>query len=129
MTLSTPEAFATDFSIHWKARDPEALAALFTEDADFLSLTGAWVEGRDQIKTILKAELAGAFAKAKLVTGRTKLRPVGPHAAVVMQRYVLSGLVNADGSDAGRIGTVLVATLAAKGDGWQAVAAQFTVES
>lgn len=129
MTLPQPDAFAAEFSARWKAKDADALAALFAEDADFLSLTGAWVEGRDQIATVLKAELAGAFAKAKLVTGRTKLRPVGPHTAVVLQRYVLSGLVNADGSDAGRIGTVLSATLAASGDSWHAVAAQFTVES
>ena len=99
------------------------MADLFAPDGDFLTLTGDWAEGREAIAQSLKGEFAGAFARAKLVTGRVKLRALGPHVMVVMQRFVLSGLRHADGSDAGRVGAVLSATLVVAGDGWQVASA------
>jgi uncharacterized protein (TIGR02246 family) len=128
MTVADPAEFARAFSNAWTTRDPDRVAALFAADADFLSLTGAWCEGRKAITDVLKAEMAGAFSRAKLVTGRVKLRPVGTDVAVVMQRFVLSGITHADGSDAGRVGAVLSATIQRSAGGWQAVSAQFTAE-
>ncbi|MEI4485874.1 SgcJ/EcaC family oxidoreductase [Frigidibacter sp. MR17.14] len=129
MSFSTPDDFARQFAQAWGARDVAALVSLFSEDADLLTLTGAWAEGREEIGNVLSGELAGAFARAKLVTGKAKVRAIGPQAAVVMQRFVLSGIRNADGSDAGRIGTVLSAVVAPGGDGWQVRQATFSVES
>lgn len=129
MSLAAPTDLPRAFAAAWAARDAGALAALFAEDADFLSLTGAAAEGRAAIAEIFAAEFAGAFARARLVTGRLKLRPLGPHAAVVQQRFVLSGLVHADGADAGRIGALLAATLSPTAQGWQVVAAQFVAEA
>jgi uncharacterized protein (TIGR02246 family) len=129
MSLPTPAELPRAFASAWGARDAEALAALFAEDGDFMSLTGGIAEGRKEIAELLAGELAGAFARARLVTGRTKLRPLGPHAAVVLQRFVLSGLTHADGTDAGRIGAVLAATLCPDAKGWQVVSAQFVAES
>jgi uncharacterized protein (TIGR02246 family) len=128
MTLATPSELPRAFAAAWGARDAQGLAALFAEDGDFLSLTGGAAEGRAAIAELFAAEFAGAFARARLVTGRMKLRPLGPHAAVVLQRFVLSGLMHADGTDAGRIGAVLAATLGPTAQGWQLVAAQFVVE-
>ncbi|MDW4550423.1 SgcJ/EcaC family oxidoreductase [Defluviimonas sp. D31] len=128
MTLPAPEAFPRSFANAWSARDAKAIAALFAEDADFLTLTGHWAEGRKAVEETLAGEMAGAFARAKLVTGRTKIRAVAPGAAQVMQRYVLSGIVNADGSDAGRVGAILSAVLVDGPQGWSVAAAQFTAE-
>jgi uncharacterized protein (TIGR02246 family) len=128
MAAETAEAFARSFSQAWLAQDAAALGALFAEDADFLSLTGAWAEGRGAIEKLLRAEWKGAFAKARLVTGRGKIRPLGPVVAVTHQRFVLSGIRNADGSDGGRISTVLMAVLSRQPGGWMAVSAQFTAE-
>lgn len=127
--IPAPDDFPRAFANAWSARDIRGLAALFAEDADFLTLTGAWAEGRKAIAETLAGELGGAFARAKLVTGRCKLRAVGSGAAVVMQRFVLSGIVHADGSDAGRVGAVLSAVMQAGPGGWQVVSAQFTAES
>lgn len=128
MSLQGPEHFSRAFSMAWGGRDVQALAAMFSEDADLLTLTGEWAEGRTAIAEVLAGELAGAFARAKLVTGKAKLRPIGPGGAVLMQRFVLSGLRHPDGSDAGRIGTVLNAVILAGREGWQVVSASFTVE-
>ncbi len=128
MGAESADGFARSFAQAWLAQDAAALGALFAEDADFLSLTGGWAEGRGAIERILKAEWKGAFAKARLVTGRAKLRPIGPGAAVAHQRFVLSGIRNVDGTDAGRIATVLIAMLVRQASGWVAVSAQFTTE-
>ncbi|MFC2968650.1 YybH family protein [Acidimangrovimonas pyrenivorans] len=128
MPVDAPEGFARAFSSAWLARDVAELVGLFAEDADFLTLTGDWAEGRQAIARTVTGELKGAFARARLVTGRAKLRPLGPEAAVVHQRFVLSGVLNPDGSDAGRIATILMAVLQRTPAGWQAVSAQFNVE-
>jgi uncharacterized protein (TIGR02246 family) len=120
-----PEDFARQFASRWTLRDPQGLAALLTEDADFLSLTSCWCEGRKAIEATLQAEFAGTFARARLVTGKAKLRPLGPGAAVLHQRFVLSGLVSAQGQDMGRVGALMVAVLLAGKDGWQAISLQF----
>ncbi|MEI4470891.1 YybH family protein [Frigidibacter sp. MR17.24] len=131
MSFTGPEDFARQFATAWGARDVAALVTLFSEDADLLTLTGAWAEGREEIGNVLAGELAGAFARAKLVTGKAKVRAVGTGAAVVMQRFVLSGIRNPDGSDAGRIGTVLSAIVApvTGTSGWEVRQATFSVES
>ncbi|MBC7138187.1 MAG: SgcJ/EcaC family oxidoreductase [Defluviimonas sp.] len=128
MGFEAPDQFSRAFSLAWGSRDVAGLAAMFAEDADLLTLTGAWAEGRQAIADVLAGELAGAFARARLVTGRTKLRRVGAEGAVLMQRFVLSGIRHADGSDAGRVGAVLSAVMAPREAGWQVVSASFTVE-
>lgn len=129
MTLPAPDALTRAISHAFGTRDAAGFAALFAEDAEFLSLTGAAAEGRAAIEAVVAGEFAGAFARARLVTGRLRVRPVVPGVAVVMQRFVLSGLVHADGSDAGRVGALLCATLAETPEGWQVVVATFTAES
>ena len=129
MSLASPADLPRAFAVAWGAHDARALAGFFAEDADFLSLTGGVAEGRTEIAEVLAGELAGAFARARLVTGKTRIRPIGAEACVLLQRFVLTGIVHADGSDAGRIGAVFCATLALSPTGWQIVAAQFVVEA
>ncbi|PPB81229.1 uncharacterized protein (TIGR02246 family) [Albidovulum inexpectatum] len=128
MTLGSPEDFARAFAAAWSRREPEEIADLFAPDADLLTLTGAWAEGRDQIAEILAQEMAGAFVRARMVTGRGKIRSLATGVVQIMQRYVLSGIVNEDGSDAGRVGAVLSAVLTEGEDGWRVVSAQFAAE-
>lgn len=128
MNLAAPDDFARAFASAWSRRDARAMADLFAEDADFLTLTGHWAEGRKEIAETLAGELAGAFARAKLVTGRTKTRTLVPGVTQVMQRYVLSGIVHSDGADAGRVGAILSAVLIEGPGGWAVAAAQFTAE-
>lgn len=126
MSLKTAEDFPRSFANLWGARDAEGLAALLVEDAEMLSLTGGWAEGRKAIIALLKAELSGTFSRSRLVTGKTRLRALGPGAAVLHQRFVLSGLIDAEGHDLGRIGAMLIAVLTARDSGWKAVSVQFT---
>lgn len=128
MSLTDPAELPRAFAQAWGARDARTLATFFAPDGDLLSLTGGSAEGRAEITDLLAGELAGAFARARLVTGKTRLRAIGHEAVVLNQRFVLTGIVHADGSDAGRIGAVLCATLERTPEGWLIVAAQFVAE-
>ena len=123
--LISPGDFSRHFVLAWGGRDAAALAALCAEDADMLTITGLWCEGRPRIQEILQAELDGAFAESRLVTGKGRLRPLGPGAAVLTQRFVLSGILDAEGRNARRTGAVLSAVLLARAEGWQAATLQF----
>ncbi|GHC11384.1 hypothetical protein GCM10007291_05100 [Gemmobacter nanjingensis] len=122
---TTADDFARAFARAWTAQDAKALADLMAEDGDLVSLTGRWAEGRKDIATTFAAEFAGTLARARLVTGRAKLRQLGPQIAVLHQRFVLSGLIDPQGADLGRVGVVLVATLIITPQGWRAAALQF----
>lgn len=121
-----PDDFSRSFAQAWGNRDAATLVSMLAEDADMLTLTGAWVEGHKEIKATIEGEMNGAFARSRLVTGRGKLRPLGAGAAVLHQRFVLSGLVDVEGRDMGRVAALLMAVLVARADGWRAVSLQFT---
>ncbi|MFD2174049.1 SgcJ/EcaC family oxidoreductase [Rhodobacter lacus] len=127
--LSDPAELARRFAALWGTRDARGIAALFAPDGEFLSLTGGVGQNPKEIAELLAGEFAGAFQRARLVTGRSRLRPIGEGAAVIWQRFVLSGLVDENGAEAGRIGAALCATLERTGAGWQIVSAQFVVEA
>ncbi len=129
MSVAAPDDLPRSFAAAWSARDAGMIASLFAEDADLLSLTGHWAEGRKAIAETFAGELAGAFLRAKLVTGRVKTRQLAPGVVQVMQRFVLSGILNPDGSDAGRVGAILAAVLVTGTEGWLIAAAQFTAEA
>lgn len=118
-----PRAFATAFG----SQNAEGIAALFAEDGSFHALTGHWSEGRRAIADGMAQEFAGLSRMARLVTGKTALRPLGPGAAILHQRFVVTGLRDATGADLPRVAALLTAVLAAKGTGWQALTATFAV--
>ena len=78
---------------------------------------------------IFAEEFAGTLAKARLVTGKTRLRPLGPGGAVVHQRYVVIGAKAPDGQDLPRFAAVLTVVLLARADGWRAVSLTFSAQT
>lgn len=123
---ATPEDFPRAFAAAWMARDARALAALFAADADFVNVAGLWWEDREAIARAHHRALTTFFAETRLVTGRTKVRMIGPDAAVVHQRFLMTGQRLPDGTEGGRRTTVLAFVLTRTVQGWQAVAAQNT---
>lgn len=115
-----PEDFVRRFATAFAGRDAEAVAGLCTEDAAALSLSGAWAEGRAEIAAIWAADLAGPLRGTRLVTARARLAPVAGDAAMLHQRFVLSGLTDGAGADFGRMGVMLSALLRQTDEGWLA---------
>lgn len=120
------EGFAKAFAAAFGQQDSVALAKLLAEDADVLTLTGAMADGADQAAAIFASEFDGIFRAARLVTGKLKLRALGPGGAVLTQRYVVSGARDAEGQEMPRFGAQLTAVLIARTDGWRAVSLTFS---
>ena len=122
----TPEDFPKLFATAFAAQDSVALVKMLAEDADLVTLTGAMVEDQAGAKRAFDQEFAGTFARVRLVSGKTRLRPLGPGGAIVHQRYVVIGARDHEGQEVPRFGAVLTAVLLARSDGWRAVSLGFS---
>ena len=63
---SRPEAVAAEFVEAWNRRDPDALAALFDEDAEFVNVTGLWWHTRNKIRSAHAYGLTRIFKDSSL---------------------------------------------------------------
>jgi len=124
--LDSPDTVAAAFVAAWMRRDPDALAALFAEDADFVNVVGLWWEDRPAIAAAHRIGLTTFFARSRLALGRVKTRRLGGDAAVVHARLRLTGQTMPDGAGAGPRSTILVFMMQRRPSGWICVAAQNT---
>ena len=72
----------------WNARDANALAALFDEDAEFVNVTGLCWHDRESIRKAHVSRL-GPGDTTVLATGETKVKLLSPEVAVVHSRMTL----------------------------------------
>ncbi len=117
----TPEDFPKTFAAAFAAQDSAALVGMLTTDAQVVTLTGAVAEDAAQAGKVFRQEFAGIFAAAKLVTGRNRLRVLGPGLAVVHQLYVVIGARDEAGRTLPRFGAATTAVLLATAKGWLVV--------
>ena len=122
----TPDDFGKLFAGAFGRQDATGLAEMLAEDADVVTLTGAVVEGAEAAEAAFGGEFAGIFAAARLVTGKLKMRALGPGGAILTQRFVVSGARDAAGGEVPRFGAVLTAVIVARVDGWRAVSLTFS---
>ena len=87
---SSPEDVPARFARAWNDRDPDALASLFDEDAEFVNVAGLCWHDRESIRKAHASQLARAFTKSILATGETKVKLLAPEVAVVHARMTLS---------------------------------------
>jgi len=127
--LTDPAGFGRSFAASWGAADCDALAALMAEDGSLVTLTGLWAEGQAEIRAALTQEFQGQLAGSRLVSGKARLRALGPDAALLSQRFVLVGLTDAEGQDLGRFNAALTVVLQQGPQGWQALSATFAALS
>ena len=76
-----------------EARDPKAVAALFTADADQLVSSGEWRQGRDNV---VSGSLASSQAGGTRAIEVERVRFVTEAVAVADGRYSITGLASAD---------------------------------
>lgn len=125
----TPEDFSRSFASAFAVQDGLALLDMLADDAEIVTLTGAVAETRAEAEQVFDQEFAGVLARAKLVSGKLRLRPLGPGGAIVHQRFVVIGARDAGGHELPRFGAVLTAVLLARADGWRAVSLTFSALS
>ena len=87
----TPDALPALFVEAWNKHDPDALASLFGEDADFVNVTGLWWHDRASIRTAHAYGLATIFNESSLTVDDITVKQLSDDIAVVHARMTLSG--------------------------------------
>ncbi|MCO4249878.1 SgcJ/EcaC family oxidoreductase [Pseudarthrobacter raffinosi] len=93
---SNPRGIAEEFGAAWNAADPEALAALFVDDADFVNFVGLWWTNRRQIRENHAIGFRRMFPDTVMVLERVRVRFLGTDVAVVHARWTMTGQIDPD---------------------------------
>jgi uncharacterized protein (TIGR02246 family) len=86
-----PERMPEIWAAAWNRRDPETLAALFDEDAEFVNVTGLWWHDRAAILKAHRYGLSVIFNESELTLRRVTVKWLRDDVAVVHARMRLTG--------------------------------------
>lgn len=89
--LDRPERIPAVFVEAWNNRDPDTLAAIFDEDAEFVNVVGLWWHDRETIRKAHAYGLERIFNRSTLRLSRVKVKSLSDGIAVVHARMTLSG--------------------------------------
>lgn len=118
-----PHAFADA----WNRRDPDALAALFEEDAEFVNVTGLWWHSRDAIRKAHAYGLERIFPDSTLSVVRTREKGLSDDVAVVHALVKLTGQTAVgEVRQPGERRTLFSFVLRRGADGWRCASAHNT---
>ena len=124
---TSPEAIPALFARAWNDRNPDALASLFDEDAEYVNVAGLCWHNRESIRKAHASGLERVFNKSTLATGETKVKLLSPVVAVVHARMTLSGGEPAGaGSQPGPRTTIVSFVVHRAGDRWLCASAHNT---
>jgi uncharacterized protein (TIGR02246 family) len=124
---TSPEAIPALFARAWNDRNPDALASLFDEDAEYVNVAGLCWHNRESIRKAHASGLERVFNKSTLATGETKVKLLSPAVAVVHARMTLSGVEPAGAdSQPGPRTTIVSFVVHRAGDRWLCASAHNT---
>jgi len=89
----------TAFADAWNIHDAQALAALFTDDADFINFMGGWMQGRAEIERGHAEIFASVMRQSHMTVTDTQVKFIKPDVAVVHAVWTLDGQITPDGKD------------------------------
>jgi uncharacterized protein (TIGR02246 family) len=96
----------------WRARDAEAYAGQFTEDAEHINAYGMWWRGRREIAEGIGFALNVVYRDNPIVARDVSLIPLGEDVALVQYRWRLNPYADPDGAQhddpEGRVTQVVV---------------------
>ncbi|RJL23002.1 SgcJ/EcaC family oxidoreductase [Bailinhaonella thermotolerans] len=110
----------------WNAGDAAAYAALFTEDADYVTFLGRNTPGRQAIEHVHRALFEGPLKGSRLapMTTAAKIRFIRPDVAVIVAEGG-SGLDGSAGPDPDRASTITLVAVRDE-DAWRFTSFQNT---
>jgi uncharacterized protein (TIGR02246 family) len=91
MEAKLPEEIPSLFAEAWNLRDPDALASLFEDDAEFVNVTGLWWHDRQSIRKAHAYGLERIFNESTLSIDETRVKRLSDDVVVVHARMTLSG--------------------------------------
>lgn len=125
--LDAPERVPVAFVEAWNWRDPDAIAALFDADADFVNVTGLWWHDRGAIRAAHACGLARIFDRSTLRLTTVRVKRLSEDVAVVHARMHLEGQAPVGTVAAPRARTNIFSFVVHRGaDGWRCASAHNT---
>jgi uncharacterized protein (TIGR02246 family) len=123
----SPEEIPALFARAWNDRDPDALALLFDEDAEFVNATGLCWHGRESIRKAHAYGLERKVNESLLAIDEVKVKLLSQGIAVVHARMTLSsqGAAGAVGQPGPRT-TIVSFVVHRVVDRWQCASAHYT---
>jgi len=86
-----PQDVVATFVEAWNRRDPDALAALFDSDAEFVNVTGLWWHTREEIRKAHAYGLTRIFKDSVLTATDVRVKRLSDEIAIVHARMTLTG--------------------------------------
>jgi uncharacterized protein (TIGR02246 family) len=122
-----PEEIPSLFVEAWNSRNPDALASLFDEDAEFVNVTGLWWHDRAAIRKAHAYGLERLFSESTLTIDDARIKALSDDLAVVHARMTLSGQTSVSTITApGSRRTIFSFVVHRVRDRWQCASAQNT---
>lgn len=122
---ASPETIPALFARAWNAHDPDALASLFEEDAEYVNVTGLCWHDRESIRKGYRDGLEHIFNTSTVATGETKVKLLSPDVAVVHARMTMSDDTGAAAAPGSR-STIVSFVVHRAGGRWLCAAAHNT---
>jgi uncharacterized protein (TIGR02246 family) len=114
------------FAAAWNRHDMDALAALFSEDAQFVNVVGLWWKGKAEIKAAHEFTHGTLFRSSRLEVSDVSVR--FPTATIALARcsWVLEGHVNPEGTALSARNGILLIVVQHDGHRWWIIDSQNT---
>lgn len=110
------------FADAWNIHSAKALAALFTEDADFVNVMGLWLKGRAEIEQGHAQVFATFLSESHLSITDTQIKFLKPDVALLHSSWEIVGQRSPDGKHQLQRNGVLTAVTTYENGTWQIVA-------
>src|SRR5690625_4262621 len=119
-----PEQIPYRFGEAWNRYDPDGIADLFYDDADFINVTGKWWDNKTDIWKAHDFGLRIIFKDSTMEVLKVKVKNVSEDIAIVHAKVQVEGQTQKEESKAGIRHTMFIFVAKKEKDAWLVVSAQ-----
>lgn len=124
--INSPEQIPYRFRDAWNAYNPDGIADLFYEDADFVNVTGKWWNNKTDIWKAHDFGLRIIFQNSILKVLKVKVKELADDIAIVHARIQILGQTKNKEEEAGERRTMFIFVAKKENGEWLVVSAQNT---
>lgn len=115
------KANMTAYADAWNIHDAKQLVALFVEHADFVTVMGMWLKGREEIESNHAWVFSSLMRESRLTITHMQVRFLKPDVVVAHSTWELVGHLSFDGEKLPRRQGVFSWVMTRQNDKWQIV--------
>lgn len=124
--IKDPAEIPYRFQEAWNLYDAQGIAAIFTDDADFVNVAGKWWDNKTDIWKAHDFGLKHIFQHSKLEVLKTKLKTLSDSIVIIHAKIKLIGQTEKGAQKAGERETMFIFVSQKTNNHWLVVSAQNT---